>query len=149
MLAWLRPAALTSTARQAGEQSVSFALIQVDGRKFAAHIVPLAGRLRDRTGARHATVAMFVQAVGELQPLSGEVLGKLYGLTQAETRLIGLLATDLTLEEAAASLGVARTTARTHLRHIFDKTGTKRQSELMKLVLSALPPPAIAERPVC
>jgi DNA-binding CsgD family transcriptional regulator len=75
----------------------------------------------------------------------GEVLVKLYGLTHAETRIIGLLASDLSLDAAAAALGISRTTARTHLKHIFEKTGTNRQSQLIKLVLSALPrPPAQA-----
>jgi DNA-binding CsgD family transcriptional regulator len=74
-------------------------------------------------------------------PLPGEVLVKLYGLALAETRIIGLLASDLGLDAAAAALGIARTTARTHLKHIFEKTGTSRQSQLMNLVLSALPRP--------
>jgi len=125
-------------------QPMSFALTQTDGRRFAAHVLPLSGGFRERMGGTpRAVSAMFVQAIGELQPLPGEVLVKLYGLTTAETRLIGLLARDHTLEESASALGIARTTARTHLKHIFEKTGTNRQSQLMKLVLSALPrPPA-------
>ena len=90
-------------------------------------------------GRRRTTSAVFIQAVGDLQPLPGEVLVKLFGLTYAETRLIGLLTTNIDLGDAAASLGIALTTARTHLQHIFEKTGTNRQPELMKLVLSALP----------
>ena len=90
-------------------------------------------------GRRRATSAVFIQTVGDLRPLPGEVLVKLFGLTYAETRLIGLLATNMDLRDATASLGIALTTARTHLQHIFEKTGTNRQPELMKLVLSALP----------
>ncbi|MEJ0016047.1 MAG: hypothetical protein WDN25_05680 [Acetobacteraceae bacterium] len=134
-------AAVAVDAHQDG-RSLSFAFAEGDGRKFAAHVLPLTGGLRDRMGGqRNAVSAMFLQTVGDLQPLPGEVLVKLYGLTPGETRLIGLLAADHSLDEAAAALGVARTTARTHLRHIFEKTGTRRQSQLMKLVLSALPRP--------
>ena len=121
---------------------LSFGLTQADGRQFVAHVMPIAGDMRARFGVGgRAVAAMFMQEVGTLKPLPGEVLVKLYALTPAETRLIGLLARDRTIEEAAADLGIARTTARTHLQHIFTKTGTSRQSQLMRLVLSALPGP--------
>ncbi|MEJ0016048.1 MAG: helix-turn-helix transcriptional regulator [Acetobacteraceae bacterium] len=124
----------------AARQPMSFALTQADGRRFVAHVLPLAGGMRDRLGGpRRAVSAMFIQAVGELRPLPGELLVRLYGLTHAETRLIGLLASARSLGDAAAALGISQTTARTHLRHIFEKTGTRRQSQLLKLVLSALP----------
>ncbi|MGE0419789.1 MAG: helix-turn-helix transcriptional regulator [Acetobacteraceae bacterium] len=133
----LSPGGIVADAR-AGPRSL--ALTQKDGRQFVAHVMPVTGTTRAIMGiGDHAVTAMFVQEVGTLQPLPGEVLVKLYGLTPAETRLIALLAADRTIEVAAADLGIARTTARTHLQHIFDKTGTSRQSELMRLVLSALP----------
>jgi len=125
-----------------GDAPMSFAFDQADGRHRVAHVLPLTDGFRDRMGRqRRAVSAMFIQAVGALQPLPGEVLVRLYGLTPAETRLIVLLARDHSLGEAAATLGIARTTARTHLQRIFEKTGTRRQSQLMKLVLST-PPPA-------
>jgi DNA-binding CsgD family transcriptional regulator/PAS domain-containing protein len=48
----------------------------------------------------------------------------LYGLTPAEARLAQLLAAGRCLDEAARQLGVGRSTVRTHLQRIFDKTGT-------------------------
>ena len=125
-------------------QPLSIAFTQSDGRRFAGHVLPLAGGLQHRIGGQsRARSALFIQAVGDLLPLPGEVLVRLYGLTHAETRLIGLLGRDFSLDDTAAALGIAMSTARTHLQRIFEKTGTNRQSELMKLVLSALPgPPA-------
>jgi DNA-binding CsgD family transcriptional regulator len=38
-----------------------------------------------------------------------------------------------TLAEIADKLGIAITTVRTHLAHIFDKTGTSRQADLIRL----------------
>ena len=111
-------------------------------RRFAAHVMPLANSLRGQAGRSGIAVsAMFIQEVGALQPLPGEVLVKLYGLTPAETRLLGLLAQGRSLEDTASALGIARTTARTHLQRLFDKTNTSRQSELVRLVLSAFPAP--------
>lgn len=63
-----------------------------------------------------------------------EEAAHLFGLTTAEHRLLKLLFDGMSLARAAASLGVARTTARTHLQRIFDKTGRRRQSDLVRLV---------------
>lgn len=60
-----------------------------------------------------------------------------YGLTPAETRLAFELLQGGTRTEIAARLGVSLSTVRTHLSHIFDKTGTRRQSELVALLLHA------------
>ena len=43
------------------------------------------------------------------------------------------------LRETTAALGVAMTTAKTHLENIFQKTGVKRQAELMRLAARAGP----------
>jgi DNA-binding CsgD family transcriptional regulator len=60
-----------------------------------------------------------------------------FGLTPAEARLLGALCGGASLGQASAHLGVARTTARTHLQRIFDKSGTHRQAELVGAVLAA------------
>ena len=39
------------------------------------------------------------------------------------------------MEEAAEALDISVYTARTHLSHVFSKTGTSRQSELVLLLL--------------
>jgi DNA-binding CsgD family transcriptional regulator len=39
---------------------------------------------------------------------------------------------------AAGRLGVSLATARTHLRHVFDKTGARRQAELVGLAATGL-----------
>jgi DNA-binding CsgD family transcriptional regulator len=58
----------------------------------------------------------------------------LYGLTPAETRLLAVLLRCVDgLPEAAADLGVAYSTARTQLSAIFEKTGTRSQSQLVRL----------------
>ena len=40
------------------------------------------------------------------------------------------------IQAAADRLGVSLATARTHLRHVFDKTGTQRQAELVGLAMN-------------
>ena len=63
--------------------------------------------------------------------LSGTVLRQIYGLTRAEVNLVQTLVGGCSLEDGARELGIALNTARTHLKHIFHKTGAKRQSELI------------------
>jgi DNA-binding CsgD family transcriptional regulator len=67
---------------------------------------------------------------------SDRMLQATFDLTSAEARLAcevvkgdGLLAT-------AKRLGISANTARTHLNRVFGKTGTKRQAELVRLLLS-------------
>ena len=63
------------------------------------------------------------------------ILRSLYGLTPTECRLADLLMEGCDLGVASARLKMATGTARFHLKAIFRKTGTGRQSELMRLVL--------------
>lgn len=63
---------------------------------------------------------------------------ELYHLTRAEARLAILLARGLSVRDAGERLDIRITTARTHLQRIFDKTDTRRQSELVALLLGAV-----------
>jgi DNA-binding CsgD family transcriptional regulator len=42
--------------------------------------------------------------------------------------------------EVVATLGVSEPTVKTHLQHIFQKTGTSRQADLVKLVAGYMSP---------
>lgn len=57
-----------------------------------------------------------------------------FGLTQREAALAAKLAEGRDLAEAAARLEIGRETARTHLKSIFHKTDTRRQTELVALL---------------
>ncbi|MDA0821502.1 MAG: response regulator [Proteobacteria bacterium] len=63
--------------------------------------------------------------------VSHDVLTRLYGLTQTEGKLVQLLVGGLTLDDAATRLEISVNTARTHLKHVFHKTGINRQAELV------------------
>jgi DNA-binding CsgD family transcriptional regulator/PAS domain-containing protein len=64
-----------------------------------------------------------------------EALAAIYGLTPMETALAALLVRRCTLKEATSHLGISINTVKTHLKQLFAKTRTRRQSELMRLVL--------------
>ncbi len=61
----------------------------------------------------------------------------IYRLTDTEAKLVARLVKGLTLLEAARDMGVAEATARTYLKQIFGKTGTNRQTDLVRLMLAS------------
>ena len=69
--------------------------------------------------------------------LPPQTLLALFNLSKAEAALASELVRGASLEEAAAELAVSRNTAKSQLQAIFQKTGTKRQSDLIRLVLNS------------
>jgi DNA-binding CsgD family transcriptional regulator len=65
-------------------------------------------------------------------------LRQLYGLTSTEARMANLLMKGKTLDDCCEQLEIRRSTARTHLQHLFEKTGAQRQSELVFLLLKSV-----------
>ena len=63
------------------------------------------------------------------------ILRQLYRLSASEVQVCWRLANGETLEEIATSLNIGKETVRSQLKRIFVKTGTSRQSELVRLVL--------------
>jgi len=97
-----------------------------------AHVLPLAGgEFRSRLDPT-AVAAVFINPTVDDAASAQAVAGK-FGLTRAETRLLTRVLSGKTVVEAAADLGVATTTARTHLDNIFGKTRVSRQSDLVRL----------------
>jgi DNA-binding CsgD family transcriptional regulator/GAF domain-containing protein len=70
------------------------------------------------------------------QSISTTALRSAYGLSPAESELVSLLAVGYCLVEAAKIRGVSVNTTRTQLKHVFAKTDTNRQGELIRLVLT-------------
>lgn len=64
-------------------------------------------------------------------------LARIFRLTCAEARVLAQLADDRTPAEISAALGVSLTTVRTHLQSLYQKTGARRQPELVRLAFLA------------
>ena len=62
------------------------------------------------------------------------LLEKLYGFTRKESQLAYGLANGLTINEYCEQAFISSNTARTHLKSIYRKTATNRQSELVRLL---------------
>ncbi len=65
-----------------------------------------------------------------------ELIGPCFNLTPAESIVLERLVYGLSLQEIADTIGTSRNTVRNQLQVVFEKTGTNRQPELIRLVLS-------------
>jgi DNA-binding CsgD family transcriptional regulator len=70
--------------------------------------------------------------------IDAHALSRLFHLTAAEARIATLIANGARLDDVAVELDISLNTVRTHLRHIFEKTGVERQADLIHLLLRAL-----------
>lgn len=68
-------------------------------------------------------------------PVDEQVLAAAFDLTPAECRIAHLLAEGLTQKEIAARVGVQHDTVRKQLQSVFQKTATRRQPDLLRLLL--------------
>jgi DNA-binding CsgD family transcriptional regulator len=82
---------------------------------------------------------LFITDPEEAAVVCRERLRQDFGLTPAEAGFTREVLKADGLQAAADRLGISLTTARTHLAHVFDKTGTRRQAELVRLVLQSQP----------
>lgn len=57
-----------------------------------------------------------------------------YGLTLTEARVALAVASGITISATARRLKVSVNTVKTHLRRVYEKTGTSRQAELSRLI---------------
>ena len=81
------------------------------------------------------TVALFVSDPERRAEPSPDALRRLYGLSKAEAALAAALVDGSGLGEAAERLGIGQATAKTQLQAVFAKTDTRRQAQLVNLLL--------------
>lgn len=106
-----------------------------DGEHYLAHVLPLTSGTRRKSGAGFAAVAAVFVRKAELDaPAAPEMIARSYGLTPSELRVLLAVFESGGVPNIAEALGVSEATAKTHLRRLFEKTGAKRQADLVKLV---------------
>lgn len=107
-----------------------------DGRSLIVCRIELAEAI-----SSGAAAALVIIDLGEHLHLPPELVSTVFGLTRAEAALAVLLASGMSLEEAAHRREIALATAHSHLKAALFKTSTHRQAELVALLtrLSVLP----------
>lgn len=106
-------------------------------RPGSAHPLLLRFTLLPReTGGDTARIAIFVDP-GSVTPTRLQSLTAALKLTPAEARLLDGLSAGKTLAALSEQHGVSVNTLRVQLHRLFEKTGTRRQAELVRFALAA------------
>lgn len=129
-------ALISTAATGTGPRGGQIAISRPSGRQPFSVLITKGGPDFDAPVSLEARAVVFIT-----DPEAGHndieaSLRRLYSLTSAEARLVRALANGArSLGDAADRLGITLNTAKTHLKHAFDKTNTHRQSELVKLAI--------------
>jgi DNA-binding CsgD family transcriptional regulator len=128
------------TAARSGDtaietQGIALPLMAQDGTHYVVHVLPLTSGARRLAGTAYSAVAaLFIRSAAIETLAPPEAIARAYNLTPTELRvLLGIVEVG-GVPEVAAALGVAETTVKTHLGHLFVKTGAARQADLVKIV---------------
>ena len=129
--------AANTPLNHSGEQVSSLTINQENGDSFSLLITPdpYPNTQYDRQAENCA--AIFIGSASSKQHISVSALQRLFGLSQAEARLTSLLASGMSLSQAAEQSYISKNTAKVQLKSIFSKVGVSRQAELMKLILTS------------
>lgn len=102
-------------------------------RPVLVRIIPFGSdRLQDAYGTDHTVFIMAVDPDGRDCRVPN--LRAIFDLTPGEERVAGLVAEGMSLPDIAKCLSVSLPTVKSHLQHLFQKTGTHRQAELVALM---------------
>ena len=93
--------------------AVAVALSSSPDQHWLAHVLPLT------SGARRSSM---------------QAIAKIYKLTPSELRVFAAVVDVGGILAVADALGISEATVKTHLQHVFEKTGQRRQTDLMKLL---------------
>jgi DNA-binding CsgD family transcriptional regulator/PAS domain-containing protein len=107
-------------------------------RPYVIHVLPLHHMATDETSSDARALVLIIDPEQEPEP-AGALVRSLYGLTMTEADVAVRIARGADLQEISDELSVSIATVRKHLQHVFDKTDTHRQAELLRLLLTLRP----------
>jgi DNA-binding CsgD family transcriptional regulator len=102
-------------------------------RPLVIHAVGLSG-LASAIFSPAKSILMVTDTEKRPSPTPADLLQKLFKLTLTEIALLSHLEQEIALPAAAEIMGISFETARSHLKRIFSKTGTSRQTDLLMLM---------------
>jgi DNA-binding CsgD family transcriptional regulator len=105
-------------------------------RPYLIHVLPFSPTTENMSGAR--ALVVLVDPEQQREP-STQLLRRVYGLTNAEADVALRVLRGDGLKPICEELSLSMATVKTHLQHVFDKTDTHRQAELVRLLLTIIP----------
>jgi DNA-binding CsgD family transcriptional regulator len=106
-------------------------------RALALLVRPIRAQGTSENSQPSAAVVLILDSSLSVQATTAE-LRQLCGFTPAEAELANLLMKGFSLHDCSGQLGVLRATAAARLRRMFRKTGVRRQSELVSVLLKTI-----------
>lgn len=124
-------------------------VVKIGEPALLLQITPLRPLADGLDSTENGILVVFNDPTGASLPDAREIR-LLFGLTEAETGVAMDILSGDGAKACARRLGTSPETVRTHLRHIYGKTGAKGQTALVRLLLSACPskPPALSDAEV-
>jgi DNA-binding CsgD family transcriptional regulator len=129
----IRGAADTAAGAALHTNCGGLAIEREDGRLPLTVLVAPFRPNRPVPGAQIPAALVFIRDP-ELGTVANEILTDLFGFTRAQAAVAAHMANGESLEQIALALRISLLTARDHLKAIFAKTGTSRQSQLVALL---------------
>jgi DNA-binding CsgD family transcriptional regulator/PAS domain-containing protein len=128
-------AAATGGDAEIGVKGIAIPLTAGTDDRYIANILPLTSGVRRRAGAaRGAVAAILVRKAALEVPSALEAIAQAYRLTSRELSVLLGIVEIGGVPDVAAVLGLSETTVKSYLKSIFEKTGVRRQADLVKLV---------------
>ncbi|ETW21639.1 DNA-binding protein [Mycobacterium gastri 'Wayne'] len=107
-------------------------------RPYVIHVLPAHRRDGDEPMGRPTALVLIIDPEDEPEPPAA-LLRRLYHLTKAEADVALQMVHGADAKQISDELSVSVTTVRTHLQHVFEKTDTHRQVELVRVLLGLRP----------
>ncbi len=103
---------------------------------YIIHVVPL----QREPAAEHAGSALLFVVDPDAKPWPAtDLVRRIFGMTRAEAEVAVRVLDGDGLKTVSDQLNLSLATVKTHLQHVFDKTETHRQAELVRLLLAIIP----------
>jgi DNA-binding CsgD family transcriptional regulator/PAS domain-containing protein len=112
---------------------------------LVATVMPLSPENGERLIAPQARAVIFVVQPSQPLSLDSAAVEAAFGLTPRQAALAVLIARGASLPQAAATLSTSSETVRSHLKEIFERTGTRRQADLVRMLSVAFSSIAVDE----
>lgn len=133
---------LANAARQAEGASLRANGILAIGRPslrapYAVMATPFPALSAALPGLTTSAIAVFIRDPDAAWKIDEDILQTIYGLTGVEVRVATRLATGRSVDQIATEMGLTPGTTRWYLKRLFEKTGTRGQPDLVRVVLTS------------